>query len=601
MQLKTFDAASRQSRFPRWNTIRNRVFFSILCFLIAPVLISMYLLDKPLERTIEHKIGESNQDALSLVTYNVKLLLDDMVQASVEMTLQADIRSVLKDPGQYSKYEKLRLSDAAFKRVFSSYFTNTDITLIDRYGGWLSTSYVPDAKLSAYTGSDWYSSLMSQPYRQLWMSGDSRMLYLEQRPMVTLVKAVSDFPEGQNLGSISFSVPETDVRKMLRGLDGAVYLLDKEDRIVSAGGGGMQGQQAPEEIVMAGIHSSRQGQSIVEKDGRKWIVSHDTIGLNGWTTVQMVPYDKVFEEIVTIRRTNMLVLAAIFIVFTIVTLSISNGMSKPLRLLRKKMTELESKQFHSTIQVAGPQEIAALSQTYNDMVREIRHLLQRVKQEYEQKEDMRFRALQSQINPHFLLNTLNNIKWLAYLRKDDEVGDMLSSLGGILEGSIGRDGSLATLRQELDYIGSYMNLMKMSLGAVSLEIDVPDELLDQEALKMMLQPVVENCLMHGLKDKASGGAIRIEALRKEEQVIVAVSDNGAGMAEAKLMELRKRLEADAQEEPSRRIGIKNVHDRIRLQYGKPYGIKLDSMEGNGTTVTVLLPARKGREGHGGEA
>ncbi|QJC54383.1 sensor histidine kinase [Paenibacillus albicereus] len=560
----------------------------------------MYLLDKPLERVIEQKIGESNEDALSLVTFNVRLLLDDMVQASVEMTLHADIRAMLKEPGRYSRFERLRLSDAAFNRVFSSYFSNTEVTLVDRAGGWLSTSYVSEPAIRAYIGSDWYVELMSRPYQQQWMAADSRMLYLEPRRLVTLVKTINDFPAGDNLGTVTFSVPETDVRKMLRGLDGTVYLVDRDGQVVSSSSGARLGEAAPEEIALARIHQTGQGQRIIEKDGAKWIVSHDTVGTNGWKTVQIVPYDKVFEEISAIRRTNVIALVAIVLVFVLVSLTIASGMSRPLRLLRRKMADLERKQFHSTLQVAGPEEIASLIGTYNEMVREIRELLQRVKQEYRQKEEMRFRALQAQINPHFLLNTVNNIKWMAYLRQDNEVGDMLSSLGGILEGSIGRDGRLSTLGQELEYIRSYVSLMRMSAGDVRLDIDVPEALLEQEALQMMLQPIVENALLHGLADRPGAGSVRIEARARDGAVAVTVRDDGSGIGPERLEALRRSLSGEAAGEPSGRIGVKNVHDRLRLQYGEPYGLEVESREGAGTAVSCLLPERRRGSPDGGE-
>ncbi|WP_054404656.1 sensor histidine kinase [Paenibacillus solani] len=246
--------------------------------------------------------------------------------------------------------------------------------------------------------------------------------------------------------------------------------------------------------------------------------------------------------------------------------------------------------------MAGPKEISSLIETYNKMVTEIRQLLNRVKDEYQQKEDMRFRALQAQINPHFVLNTLNNIKWMAYIRNDKEVGDMLSSLGAVLEQSIGRGGTLIPLRQEIQYIENYIELMKMKFNdKLSMEYDIEDELMDQEVIKIMLQPVIENSLIHGIEPMNGAGRIIVRARLEDDHFLLTAEDNGVVISPEKLQELEARLAAGSEELPER-IGIKNVHDRIRLQYGEPYGIQIHSKVHEGTTVAFLLPFKKVQEG-----
>ncbi|MEK5645591.1 MULTISPECIES: sensor histidine kinase [Paenibacillus] len=586
----------------RLNSIRNKIFFSILVFLIIPVLLTFYVMDKPLEKVIERKIGRSAQDALYLVNFNVQLFLEEMLQSSVNITINHSITKLLKDPDAYSKYEKLRLNDTVFNRLFSSYFSNTYVTLFDRQGNWLSTSYMFDPLLHGYLDSPWYQDMMGKPYQIKWMFNNKELMYADRKPLITLVKTITELQTNQNTGMIVFSVREEDIRKYLTGLEGNTYLVDSGGTVVSSADKNQIGESLLKESYMPKVRDSARGQQIFEKDGQKWIANYDTVRINGWKIIQIVPYDTVFKEIFDIRKTNLLIFIAIFVVFSFITISIAYSISKPLKLLRKKMRELEDKEFYSNIAVTGPQEISSLIETYNKMVKKIRGLLGRVKEEYEQKEDMRFRALQAQINPHFLLNTLNNIKWMAYIRNDKEVGDMLSNLGGILEGSIGRGGSLITLRQELDYIGNYMALMKMSHpDAISLHIDVPHELMDQEVINIMLQPIIENCLVHGLQDQAGSGLITIRAWHERDDFVLRVTDNGSGMSRDKLEEIRGKLEAGTASPAPERIGVRNVHERIRLQYGDTYGLTLISEEGRGTSVEYRLPIRKAQKEVGDEA
>lgn len=590
---------SLKKTWGRLNSIRNKIFFSILMFLIIPFLLTFYFMDKPLEKVIEQKIGRSAQDALYLVNFNVQLFLEEMLQSSVNITINPSITKLLKDPDAYSKYEKLRLNDTVLNRLFSSYFSNSYVTLFDREGNWLSTSYMFDPLLHGYLDSPWYQDMMKKPYQIKWMFNNKDLMYADRKPLITLVKTITELQTNENTGMIVFSVREEDIRKYLTGLEGDIYLVDAGGTIVSSPEKNQIGQSLLREAYMPKVWKSARGQEIIEKDGQKWIVNYDTVRINGWKIIQIVPYDTVFKEIFDIRKTNLLIFFAIFVVFSFITISIAYSISKPLKLLRKKMRELEDKEFYSNIAVTGPQEISSLIETYNRMVRKIRGLLGRVKDEYEQKEDMRFRALQAQINPHFLLNTLNNIKWMAYIRNDKDVGDMLSNLGGILEGSIGRGGSLITLRQELDYIENYIALMKMSHpDTIAVNIDVPDELMDQEVINIMLQPIIENCLVHGLQNKSGEGRITIQAWHDEDDFVLQVADNGTGMTPEKLEEIRSRLEAGSAAPAPERIGIKNVHERIRLQYGDAYGIALSSDPDEGTTVEYRLPIRKAQKGIG---
>ncbi|MEC0202294.1 sensor histidine kinase [Paenibacillus lautus] len=580
----------------RLNSIRNRIFFSILLFLVIPFLLSNQYLDKPLERTIEQKIAKSAQDALVLMTFNVQLFMEDMLNSAVDITINDDTKRMLKDPGALSQYEKLRLNDVTLNRSFSSYFSNTYVTLFDRHGNWYSTRYLEESLYQEYTHSDWYEKMISTPYQIRWMFNNQQFLYTDREPIISLAKSITELQSNQNIGMIVFSVTEKDIRKYLTGLEGDVYLVDKQGNIVSSPRREMIGQSVAEEPYMPSLWTQRRGQAMVEKENRKFIVNFDTLDLNGWKIVQMVPYDAVFKEIYDLRKTQALIVLLIFVIFTMITLSISYGMSRPLKLLKKRMQVLEEKDFHSVLSVAGPKEISSLIETYNKMVTEIRQLLNRVKDEYQQKEDMRFRALQAQINPHFVLNTLNNIKWMAYIRNDKEVGDMLSSLGGVLEQSIGRGGTLIPLRQEIQYIENYIELMKMKFNdKLLVDYDIPEELMDQEVIKIMLQPVIENSLMHGIEPMNGVGRILVRAKRQEDRFLLTVEDNGVGMSPEKLQELRSRLAAGSEELPER-IGIKNVHDRIRLQYGDPYGIQIHSRIHEGTAVAFLLPAKKMQEG-----
>ncbi|WP_010276085.1 sensor histidine kinase [Paenibacillus senegalensis] len=587
---------SKKFPFPNQHDWQQNL-FSILFFLIVPFVITFYWIDKPLENVIEQKIGDSAREALTLINFNVEIILQDMLKSSVEISKNPDVITLLKDPGRYSEYEKLRLKNDVLNNMFSSFFSDTYITLTDMKGTWYSTRYIDSSQYSHIVQKPWYQEMLSGGNQLRWMFNYQDFLYIDNRPIISLVRTITDPATNEDLGLLIYGVAERDFRNYLSTLEGEVYLIDDEDTVVSSPVTAMIGSSVSAESYMEEIWKRSRGQHIAGEGEDKRIVNFDTLHQTGWKIVQVIPYDTVFKEIFDIRKINIGIVLVIFFLFMMITLSISYRMSKPLKLLTRKMQSAEKTNFNSMLKVTGPREISTLIGTYNKMAEQIRRLLERLKQEFQQKEDMRFKALQAQINPHFILNTLNNIKWMAYIKQDREVGDMLSSLGTILESSIGRDGSsLIPLKQEIHYIENYISLMKLKYNEkLTVCYSIPDELMNCEVIKFCLQPILENSISHGIDYIAGQGEIHIKAQEIEGRLILSVRDNGIGMSEEKLRQVTDGLSCAAEEGKEKRIGIRNVHDRIRLQYGNGYGVRVRSWVNEGTIVELVLPSIK-REG-----
>ncbi|MFE5323684.1 sensor histidine kinase [Paenibacillus sp. NPDC056579] len=572
------------------NSVRNQIFFSILLFLIVPFLLTFYWVDNPLERTIERKIGESANEALHQVNFNVELFLESMMKSAIDISMNPTIDELLKHPERFTDYEKLRINDTVINKLFSSNFSEPYVTLLDLNGSWLSNKYMEEELYRQYTESAWFREMVHQPFQMRWMFNSNNYIYTDKQPLLTLVKTVTELQTSQNIGMILFSVRESDVRKYLSKLEGEVYLVDENGMIISSPDAKRIGTPVGDEPFMDNVHRQPKGQEVVERQRQKWFVNYDTVSQSGWKIVQLIPYDTVFKEIFDVRKANIAVVVVIFIVFMIITLFISYGISSPLKLLKKRMQEIEERDFNSYLSVSGPKEIATLLSTYNKMAKRIRDLLQRLREEYQQKEEIRFKALQAQINPHFILNTLNNIKWMAYIRNDREVGEMLSRLGSIMEASIGRGETLIPLKEEISYIQNYVELMKLKYNdKLVVKYGIPEPLLKVEAIKFMLQPLIENSILHGIEPLNGTGTIEVSAFEEDGRLKVTVKDNGVGMTQDKLLAEQARLAGSVDRSVTGSIGMKNVHDRVRLQYGEPYGLLLDSEVRAGTTVTLLLP------------
>jgi two-component system sensor histidine kinase YesM len=239
-------------------------------------------------------------------------------------------------------------------------------------------------------------------------------------------------------------------------------------------------------------------------------------------------------------------------------------------------------------------EITELGMSFNIMIGKIKELLDSKMKEQENLKKAELRALQAQINPHFLYNTLDTIIWMAESKKTDQVVQIVSALSNFFRISLSKGMDWITIGEELDRIKSYLTIQKMRYQDIlDFRIEAQDDVMENTILKLILQPLVENALYHGIKNKRQGGTITVRARRQgEDEIRLEVEDDGIGFMPEKLAQLRRELEDDAGDiKLESGFGIGNVNKRIRLYYGKPYGVSIESEYNTGTRVTLVIPAK----------
>ena len=226
------------------------------------------------------------------------------------------------------------------------------------------------------------------------------------------------------------------------------------------------------------------------------------------------------------------------------------------------------------------------------------YLMEQNVEEQRQKRKSELRALQAQINPHFLYNTLDSIIWMAEWGKTKEVVLMTSSLAKLLRRSISNQNELVRVEEEVEYTRSYLTIQKMRYkDKLEYDIQVSPEVLGQKIPKLVLQPLVENAIYHGIKYKEGKGIVQIEGWIGQKELILRISDDGIGMTEAQLEKIFEKRETDIRKNG---VGVLNVHERIQLYYGKDYGLRFSSTLGEGTVVEVRIPCEEGGKAEYGE-
>ena len=342
-----------------------------------------------------------------------------------------------------------------------------------------------------------------------------------------------------------------------------------------------------------GIHREKFG-------GETRQVTVKTVGYTGWKLVGVVPAESLASNHIQLRLFGIFVVLFFIFFLVFVNLGVSERIAVPIKALEQSVKELEAGSETVDIAIGGPYEVQHLGNSIRSMVSTMRQLMDDIIRQEESKRKSELDVLQSQINPHFLYNTLDSIVWMIENNRYDDAIVMVTSLARLFRISLSRGRTLITVGEELEHARHYMTIQKMRFkNKFTSEIRADGEALSCETVKLVVQPIVENAIYHGMEYADGDGEILVWAHIEGEDLYIDVTDNGPGMRQEQVDRLLREDGGPAA--PSRRgsgIGLRNVHQRIQLTYGKPYGLEIESEPDEGTNLRIHLPVR--RPGGNGE-
>lgn len=325
-------------------------------------------------------------------------------------------------------------------------------------------------------------------------------------------------------------------------------------------------------------------------NGKDYYVCGQYNGVTGWKTFSIVSLNDFFPQARELGQAVFTMVVIAVLIAAVVILLLTYTFTRPIGRLTAAMKEIEEGNFEIRVANKNHDEMGRLTDAFNYMISKTDHLIKEVYQEKIAQKNAELEALQAQINPHFLYNTLDSINWMLIDIGADEISDVIVSLGDILKYSIhGRD-VLVSLDEEIHYIESYLCIQKNRLEErLTASIEIQEEARACMVPKLILQPIVENAILHGAEPMKHGGEIRITARMEEGSLMVRVEDDGRGMDEETLKQCRAAvMSGDAGTDS---IGMRNVHRRIRLHFGEAYGMVIESRLHEGTAVILKMPGR----------
>ena len=311
----------------------------------------------------------------------------------------------------------------------------------------------------------------------------------------------------------------------------------------------------------------------------------------GWTVVDCVRVEELLRRSNEAQSIYVLVAIGLMAVALFFSRFVAKSITLPIQRLCDSMERVQEGDFSvSDIVVDSENEIGSLTKSFNVMTQRIHELMAQNIREQEAKRKSELKALQSQINPHFLYNTLDSIIWMAEGKKNEEVVLMTASLARLLRQSISNEDELVSIGQEIEYARGYLTIQKMRYkDKLEFQIKVEPSILHIRLIKLVLQPIIENAIYHGLKYKESKGLLCVRGFMKNGNAVLQVIDDGVGMDQETLDHIYERHKVDYH---SNGVGIYNVQKRLQLYYGNEYGIVYESKPGEGTTATITIPGQQ---------
>lgn len=337
-----------------------------------------------------------------------------------------------------------------------------------------------------------------------------------------------------------------------------------------------------------------------EKSGKKIKLSSDeSIAVSkiseetGWKTTVIIDPDEVFGVVKELRRMTIWLMLLTALVLLLIYFFLTCYIFEPMKRLSTGMKNMSDKKFEKIGFRKKTDEMGMLITNYNFMIDEIMRLMSEVREEEKEKNEEKMKVLSMQINPHFVFNTLNTVKWMAISNKQTNIKCMIESLIALMKSVTYTRKEEVFVEEELELLASYVYIQKMRFVNFEVGYEVDDNTKKLKILKLLLQPLVENCILHAFQGRRQGGVIKIRIYRQEEALHIWVEDNGIGFD---MREQEKFFEAN-REESAEHVGIYNVVQRIRLNYGESYGAEIQSVSGAGTKVHLTLPVLE--SGYGG--
>lgn len=461
----------------------------------------------------------------------------------------------------------------------------SDIVLVSVFGNVYSytrqASYEVNPSYSFLEDEEIQEFLLSEEDMQIKYANPTKYCIREREPVVCYMGKIFDaslFPQKKLVGIYLINIPLASFEeKQIKGFgtgQGDLYLLNKKDEILYCSELSKCGQVADKNVIF---------------DEGTYIITRN-LGRSGLHAHYVLAENVLLSQIIAMKNQVMSVVIFAIIVTMLLGYILYHVFQKKVTILLDSMQELQQGNFKTRLPVDSQDEIGRISESFNEMCEKLNAYVGRVYKAEIQRKNAEIDALQTQINPHFLYNTLESIKSNAIMNHDEDTAAMIALLGNLFRW-ISRTGEKTiSLEKELEYIKTYLRLQSYRYNRkLEVSIEVEEDFLDEKIPKLILQPLVENSIKHALDEVSRDKLLGIQVRKKGGILEITVYDNGVGITTKRLLEIKEELQSLDHQDGFESIGLKNVDQRLKLMYGQEYGLQINSISEYGTAVKVRIP------------
>ena len=578
-----------------FKSVRSALFAAISVMVLCAVVIVVAISLRFTKTSVFDNAVVYTRTIVRQTNQNIDSYIDYMDNIATMVSGSRDTQTFL-----YNKDEEtLQVSECRqrlveqFRTILKSRNDIRNIGLIQKDGNRLFNN--GGQQKNAYLDLDtqaWYKNAITSNRSVLTSSHVQHVIRGERPWVITVSRGVRNFTGSGNREGVVFidlnysAISELCDQNSI-GSKGYVFLLDQDGNVVYH----PQQQQLYNELQTENIDlvMNTDKETLMDGSGdnaRIYTISRSE--KTGWTVVGCTNVAELLKDSKKARSIYVLVAAILVVVALVLSNFIARNITRPLQQLRDSMARVQEGDFGAAeVEVTSRNEVGSLTRSFNVMTSRIQELMKQNIYEQQQKRKSELKALQSQINPHFLYNTLDSIIWMAEGKKNEEVVVMTASLARLLRQSISNEEEQVPIGQEVEYARSYLTIQKMRYkDKLEFQIQVDAQIMGVPIIKLVLQPLIENAIYHGLKYKEGKGLLIVRGYREGENAVLQIKDNGAGMDEQTLSHIFEKHKVNYR---SNGVGVYNVQKRLQLYYGMDYGITYSSKQGEGTTASIVIP------------
>lgn len=580
--------------------ISSKIAVIYLMLMIFSVSVSSFIYEKIYDDITSKKVSELSVQTLYTIKSNINSMIQNISNNSRIIISNKYIQSILKNSNDGNGINAYIDMNSYLSSIIDSMSNVASIYIYDNFGNkyYIDKQSRKSFKSDRIEDANWYKTIIDKKgYYILRLNAGEKADSNINENYVSFIRVINDMESQKAIGTLIINIDESyfvNCYKDIVSKNGTnILLMDENNESIVNLKEVSDFNQISELVIKKLVKSSDQKEynSIIEKvKGQNYIFSLLKIEDYNWTIVSKIPFKELSKESNTFYFMTFIVTIMNGILMFIGAISISRLITNPIKKLLRSMKGIENGEFNKVNIEVGNDEIGKLRDGYNIMVLEIEKLINRIIDEEKVKRKAELSVLQAQVKPHFLYNTLDAMGYLALSGKCDEVYEALEALGGYYRTSLSKGREIITLGEEIDIVKNYFLLQRLRYGDIFTDTyEVDENVLHLKILKLVLQPIAENALYHGIKPKGEKGNIKLTVVLIDNLMKISIEDDGVGMTEEEL----DRVVSDKIENNNLSFGLRGTIERLRIFYGISQVYEIESRKRYGTKVTIKIPIGEG--------